>query len=603
MINDKNFSRQARQVLSKYLPGEVFKHPSYNLNCQIQQLRRSFETNKDYSDKYIEHILENHILHANIDNEINTNSLDLRDIEGDSVDKENPNIFKEHSLRYSLYPNQFICENCKIVNKIESEDVQNEFKLCRNCESRINLNNSKQVSLVNVCVCGHLTPIKIPICPQCNSDKMQLNQGSNLANCDWICNDCHSKNNVQQFSYCYNCDLPDDAVSTTRVDSSKTMYPKYLHFANTPDIDKFTKNGDFDYDHFKQKVINNYVSEELSNNKPEDYEDNKVDYHVAEDLHNSDNGDYESVIKDKLDETSICYNEFIKWVEDDEDKDDLHKISVNPRDLKNINEYNSVLENNDGHIEKIIPSKYEQEIKDKIGDLGIKDMYVMDGFPFTTVVYGYTRKKRGGKINDEYPVTLQDFNYNNKSKAYVYHKKTDAVLINISNEKIIEWLNMNNLDVSEEYEDYDKNMLFLAKKPSPNEDENLDKSDEYIYKLLHTLSHLFLKSVGSMSGYSTNSLNEIIIPHCGAFIIYKRPSSDFNLGAIKKTFKNNGNKIINQVTKDIENCHRDPICSDVDSHSCEECVYMSTNSCENLNNHLTRKMLIGGDDMVGFKNY
>ena len=115
-----------------------------------------------------------------------------------------------------------------------------------------------------------------------------------------------------------------------------------------------------------------------------------------------------------------------------------------------------------------------------------------------------------------------------------------------------------------------------------------------IYSILHTISHLLIKSAGINSGISKEGFAEIIFPNIPAIFIYPTSEQGHVLGSVSGMFENNYRKFISDAFENFEQCSFDPICTTHHDGSCFACTMLSEVSCEHFNKDLSRKYLYGG---------
>ena len=125
------------------------------------------------------------------------------------------------------------------------------------------------------------------------------------------------------------------------------------------------------------------------------------------------------------------------------------------------------------------------------------------------------------------------------------------------------------------------------------------------YVFLHTLSHIIMKSLSKLAGYSIASFTERI--YCGGdmagILIYTySPSSDGALGGLVELGGNNGGMIWNGLEDAILQstlCSCDPLCSMQEIErmprfagaSCHACALLPETCCESMNSLLDRELV------------
>ena len=133
--------------------------------------------------------------------------------------------------------------------------------------------------------------------------------------------------------------------------------------------------------------------------------------------------------------------------------------------------------------------------------------------------------------------------------------------------------------------------------------KNYKHNPKYVF--LHTFSHIIMKSLAKLAGYSTASFTERI--YCGdamagIFIYTSSSSSDGALGGLVELGRKNENKlwaVMEDAVFESTSCSCDPLCAMQESGktqqfigaSCHACTLLPETCCENMNSLLDREMI------------
>ena len=124
--------------------------------------------------------------------------------------------------------------------------------------------------------------------------------------------------------------------------------------------------------------------------------------------------------------------------------------------------------------------------------------------------------------------------------------------------------------------------------------------------IVHTLSHLLIREICSLSGYSLGSISERLyleedddgtVMSAGILIYTSGPSSDGTLGGlVRQGTPRLMENLIRRAISSIETCSNDPVCyrhtpspSERNGASCHSCLYLPETSCELNNLYLDRR--------------
>ena len=215
---------------------------------------------------------------------------------------------------------------------------------------------------------------------------------------------------------------------------------------------------------------------------------------------------------------------------------------------------------------------------------GIADIVLVNAFPLTTGLMGYTRNR------SDHQAWLRLFpRRDEKYVVYTNSIGTEAWMVQLSATAIIAWLRANDLTASD------------GTMPASTDEGELKtwlidrvvQQDETIvgavYPLLHTFSHVLLYSLAASCGLEASSLGELIMSDALAVAIY---AGDSELGALTAAFDQILDVVMDGVT-DFGSCRFDPSCRDDDKGACVGCIHMPR-GCPRFNESLSRAYLFGG---------
>jgi hypothetical protein len=157
-------------------------------------------------------------------------------------------------------------------------------------------------------------------------------------------------------------------------------------------------------------------------------------------------------------------------------------------------------------------------------------------------------------------------------------------------------------------------IISLYQRVQQNEMISKDKFSNTIHLaktlLIHSFSHLIIKEMEFLCGYSSSSVSERI--YCDSdtmngLLIYTIAGSEGSFGGlIKQADSENFSKILSSALLRAKDCSSDPICYESDGQgvgglnyaACYSCLLISETSCEEFNSFLDRKILV--DENFGF---
>lgn len=310
--------------------------------------------------------------------------------------------------------------------------------------------------------------------------------------------------------------------------------------------------------------------------------------------------------------------------------DILHKVELNLKNddenmisliASNIIEYFTILDvKRKLDIENVIDlhQRFEQtsnkdEILDLNRKLGIDYIQLSYDIEIINSTFGYTRKEIDPKQVTSGTLNLVPFmnGKNNQFQVFNASLETEGILIQFDRFKIIDWLYRNKLIEKEQIPLNDEESLkvWFLNNINPGEIDlfNENKSDYchssisvMVFKLLHSLSHAFLKSAGVLSGLDKDSLSEVIFTNIPAIFIYANTNQGLALGALSGMFEQKYSQFLEFAFDETKTCTFDPLCSDNEYGACASCMYLSDVSCNYFNKYLSRHFLHGTSDFKGY---
>ena len=185
----------------------------------------------------------------------------------------------------------------------------------------------------------------------------------------------------------------------------------------------------------------------------------------------------------------------------------------------------------------------------------------------------------------------------------------EGIFIEFKKEKIDAWIN-----------NFDKNMIKTINKNynSYRIKKNLSEREiDLKFLLIHTFSHLLINRLSYNCGYASASLRERIYCNSpsaknemnGVLIYTAAGDSEGTLGGLVREGEPQylRKEIFESVSKAVS-CSYDPICIETkaqglggtNASACHACAFISETSCEENNQLLDRKTIIGNNNFRGY---
>lgn len=512
---------------------------------------------------------------------------------------------EERGIVAQISPLTFYCKLCNKVYQFSSEEEYQKRRYCTNPECHhAELAQFRQIYF---CKCGYATDRHNPRCPEHGYQYVKW-----YGNFDFICTKCKRPIPMQvKCPVCGDMLRPKVALDPAQffvfslslidlIDEklenfiSETEYGPYITFAywlglvSKEELDEIIKNG--------------IVSD------PDAYQ--KVYDQMYKVMFAAFNNETAAATAAKTAADQQCGNRFNDLVNDLKTK-----IFTGESDLSSIAErileYDLVTRLDDVsdlasavNVARLLNTNANPEQYAQIADrFGIKSARVCDRIPFVSCSYGYTRVESEWKEGVQLHALKEE--KNGRKNIYATKLNTEGVLFEFDRKKIIQWLLANeiinadeapNLDSEEEIKIWFLNNIKPSLiHPFSTIDETASKETYYVYRLIHSISHLLIRAAADIGGLGKDSLSEYIFPGIPAVLIYCQNSQGFNLGSLFNTFEAYFDKWMNKAYTSAQKCIFDPICIERQK-ACTGCLFVNEVSCQHFNKDLDRALVVGHVD-------
>lgn len=510
---------------------------------------------------------------------------------------------EERGIVAQISPLTFYCKLCNKVYQFNSEEEYQKRRYCTNPEChRAELAQFRQIYF---CKCGYATDRHNPRCPEHGYQYIKW-----YGNFDFICTKCKRPIPMQvKCPVCGDMLRPKVALDPAQffvfslslidlIDEklenfiSGTEYGPYITFAywlglvSKEELDEIIKNGIVSAPEVYRKLYNEMYQQMLPL------------------------GEVVAAQAAKIAADQQCGNRFNDIVNDLKTK-----IFTGESDLSSIAErileYDLVTRLDDVsdlasavNVARLLNTNANPEQYAQIAErFGIKSARVCDRIPFVSCSYGYTRVESEWKEGVQLHALKEE--KNGRKNIYATKLNTEGVLFEFDRKKIIQWLIANeiinvdeapNLDSKEEIKIWFLNNIKPSLiHPFSTIDEKVSKETYYVYRLIHSLSHLLIRAAADIGGLGKDSLSEYIFPGVPAVLIYCQNSQGFNLGSLFNTFEAYFDKWMNKAYTNAQKCIFDPICIERQK-ACTGCLFVNEVSCQHFNKDLDRALVVGHVD-------
>ncbi len=271
-------------------------------------------------------------------------------------------------------------------------------------------------------------------------------------------------------------------------------------------------------------------------------------------------------------------------------------------------EYAFIFENSAYHDKHL--RFQHQELTEKYKSLGIDKVVKVSRLKMTTVQTGYTRQEPldiDTFLNEDYqdykikPQYTSSYGKNTKFLPAI-ESLGEGIFISFDVDRINQWITddiKKRVEVILQRSQNQENVFFKNKL--------VDISHAAKFMLIHTFSHILIKELEFLCGYSAISLNERLYIDDKAMqgvLIYTVAGAEGSYGGlITQAEPNKLVWIIESALERAKECSSDPVCYHAEEQgvgglnlaACYSCALLPETSCEELNCFLDRQLLIDSD--------
>lgn len=685
--NDDNYmGRGKAQVLFNHLPASTF---DYDRGFGIHRVKSiQGEAAEELDRQYIGEQVIRRVRQWNQDeNSVGTTGF---------PDHANTyTLLSPTKVKTEFFPLLLSCEDCGRAHFYKSPNqlaYNNEEMLCEECEGFLS-----QEQFVGFHECGSIEslapslksqPFMKPGSCSCGEKRWRLDtKGSQrLQNFRWVCMDCGNREELSQ--QCGdNCDVGENFLSFNVHRGSNVYQPHYFNLVSVSStgsnrlgstneaiavLAKYLGLSDesvsrIDIEQSKKDTERQEL-EEMRDSLAAKGLDNAV-RDIEEELEELDNGG--ESIRDGVEK-------FVPGLSTALRSEDSEEYTYATDAVQEIYEHLNISnELRTRPAAEIIMDRGEVDLREresledqaakverKLDQFGIGGAGLIENFPITSVVFGYSR---GGRDPDEARLIsfgddeadLVDGNLDSSTTpVFVDTVRTEAVRFELRPRVVMAWILENSqqdtdlgnilheqiltssipqgreipvrehwstgtVDTWAQYEgtpvtteslddwSIEEIRAWLAENMMPiPEYDTITINDPaqiisyYVYHLVHSFSHVVLKYVTSLIGLERTSISEYLLPRSLTAIVYTNQRTDFSLGGMHALVESGLDDLIDTIDQDGNNCVYDPVCSR-DNSSCFNCMFVSEVSCSHLNRNLGRDFLFGSKpmadrDLVGY---
>lgn len=511
----------------------------------------------------------------------------------------------ERGIVAEISPLTFYCPRCHKVHQFRDSESYRLNKRCRNCRTEL-----KQFRQIYFCNCGWASDKHNVYCFTCRSDE-HITWGGTLNDYEFRCTKCGGS--IPMVKTCDTCGTrctPNVALDPSQyfafsLSLIDIIDEKVEHFISETDYGAILTIacwvGIITKSELAQIIADGITSD------PDTYQKKYDEMFAIFKMSGLDDDNAANAAKAIANKE--CGSKYIQIVNDLRSK--LFSTPENLRQIaETLLEYMFVKDIEDSsnlsdaaEISQLLNTNANPEVFEEIARKhAIASVQVCGDIPFISCSYGYTRKE----TEPENGAVLRAFKEEKNGVKNIYASKlrTEGVLFEFDRVRILQWLLKNKYIEQEDAPDLNDNTevkLWFANNIRPDLIKPFSRIDPaaaptfYVYNLIHTLSHLLIRSAAGLCGLDKNSISEYVMPGVPAVLVYCQNSQGFNLGALFNIFEAYFDKWIENAYNSAKKCIFDPVCIER-YKACTGCLFLNEVSCQHFNHDLDRSLVIGSVD-------
>jgi hypothetical protein len=510
---------------------------------------------------------------------------------------------QERGIVAEVSPLTFFCQKCGRVRQYtKSSDYLSNYnnQRCSSCDVEL-----IQIRQIYFCKCGWASDKHSISCSNKEHGRRSIKRFDSF---NFVCTKCNTK--IPMMLKCETCGAM--CYPKNVLDSSQ-YFPFSMSIIDIIDtkVEKFINNTDYGaylaIAYWLEKITGDQLLEVINNGVVIDESVYKKKFDELYLLLKPSFGDAGAKTAAEMAARNFCgsgYIDEISWVKEKiiiNSKEEIEKLA------EMVIEYDMVLKSQDTsnlddaiNIARFLNTSAKPEEFRKVAEkYAVNQTQVCGKIPFVFSSYGYTREK----VSCEKGVQLRAFpETRGRKNIYATKLDTEGVIFELDRKKIIQWLLKNEYisvaDAPDMEDNVDIKIWFInniklsAIQPFSDIDESENKITYYVYRLIHSISHLLIRKASELCGLDKNSLSEYIFPAIPSVLIYCQNSQGFNLGALFNIFEAYFDQWLKGADIDSKKCIFDPICLER-YKACTGCLFLNEVSCQHFNKDLDRSLVVG----------
>ena len=252
-----------------------------------------------------------------------------------------------------------------------------------------------------------------------------------------------------------------------------------------------------------------------------------------------------------------------------------------------------------------------QQVAERCGALGLRDVLIVDDLPVITATFGYTRRSFEPTYEElsatDLPTEIRVFPSVDRFAAQRLGRadlvgtvpilaregEHEGLFVSLEPTRVLDWLGANGITPPQpDLAPVARILSMLEPVDRYYDDIWALRARRMVFGLVHSLSHMVMRAISRFSGIERTSLSEyIFLPLLGTVIFDS--SSTFRMGGIETIARDQLHAFLADLATRATECLYDSACID-HRGACHGCIHSPEISCRVFNHGLSRAFFVGG---------
>ncbi|WP_150109576.1 hypothetical protein [Syntrophobacter fumaroxidans] len=542
----RTMTRGKQQVLFNYLPNRTFDFERVAAIARVVEIRGDPRTDLNAS-----------VILRRIAEEASAWQEDFRPVLRDDVFRQADRfvLLDPRSIQSELFPKVFWCQDRRCGRIFDFSNRDSLPQQCPSCRQ----GRLVQLRFVKIHRCGALQPLLPPQCRQCrtaNHMALDTRGSERISNFRWVCRRCNSAQ-TPYGGYCAECQWPDQNLRGMDIEVHRAGRTFYAHTTVLLNIPHRRFDSFFALPEWQAIASAKLLEmEEVAGHNLTEY-GTRAQASQGTQSAGLSGADLDELMRRQA-SGELTPEQFVHEMQSLREVRQQEQQASSPSGIvRSLCERTGVpwsIWNRAGQemLEAIMPMETGRpteldmqnptEPSTIARQMGFSRLALVSDYPIITATYGFSRAEYSPNQCRLNPFPAHK-DHGGKSPIFVDQVQADALLLSLSPERVIIWLEMNGYHPvippgTDQHLARKAYFVQLLSEAPVRETLRADRPEaRMVFGLLHTLSHLSVRQAALLSGLDRTSLSEYVLPRALTFALYCNHRFGATIGALTALFE------------------------------------------------------------------